>query len=184
MSRRLIFSIAAVLAVAACSEQDSTAPNEAPLAAAVGSNSQAYVISYSAAQSGDLSQAITRAGGKMKKLSSGAGLATATASNADFAAELSKAPGVKRVVQDMVVQWVPQQQFGVAPDAGRAYIAAIVLDPVTIQGPFGDVHPSIRRVTACPLPKLNRRPNALGAIVRCSSSSTGGGCASRRTTTR
>ena len=85
MSRRLIFSIAAVLAVAACSEQDSTAPNEAPLAAAVGSNSQAYVISYSAAQSGDLSQAITRAGGKMKKLSSGAGLATATASNADFA---------------------------------------------------------------------------------------------------
>jgi lantibiotic leader peptide-processing serine protease len=118
MSRRLIFSLAAVLAVAACSEQESTAPNEAPVAAAVGSNAQSYVISYSAAEAGDLSQAITRAGGKVKKLSSRAGLATATAGNADFSEQLSKTRGVKRVVQDMVVQWVPQRQFGVAPDAG------------------------------------------------------------------
>jgi subtilisin family serine protease len=76
------------------------------------------VISYSAAQAGDLSQAISRAGGKAKKVSSRAGLATATASNADFAAQLSKVPGVKRVVPDMVVQWVPQQQFRVGADAG------------------------------------------------------------------
>ena len=117
MTRRFIFGLAAVLAVAACSEQDSTAPNEVPVAAA-GSNSQSYVISYSAAEAGDLSQAITRAGGKVKKLSSRAGLATATAGNVDFAEQLSKTRGVKRVVQDMVVQWVPQQQFRVAPDAG------------------------------------------------------------------
>src|SRR5688572_12662168 len=118
MTRRFIFGLWAVLAVAACSEQDSTAPNEVPVAAAAGSNSQSYVISYSAAQTGDLSQAITRAGGKVKKLSSRAGLATATASNADFAEQLSKTRGVKRVVPDMVVQWVPQQQFRVAADAG------------------------------------------------------------------
>jgi len=118
MTRRFIFSLAAVLAVAACSDQDSTAPNEVPVAAAAGSNSQSYVISYSAAETGDLSQAITRAGGKVKKVSSRAGLATATAGNADFAEQLSKTRGVKRVVQDMVVQWVPQQQFVVAPDAG------------------------------------------------------------------
>jgi subtilisin family serine protease len=112
-----MLSLAAVLAIAACSQEDSTAPNEVPLAAA-GSNSQSYVISFSAAEAGDLSQAIARAGGKVKKVSSRAGLATATASNADFAEQLSKTRGVKRVVQDMVVQWVPQQQFVVAPDAG------------------------------------------------------------------
>ncbi|HMH55459.1 MAG TPA: S8 family serine peptidase [Gemmatimonadales bacterium] len=111
MKRSLILSVAAGLVLAACSEQNSTAPNEAPpLAAASSQKTPSYVISYSAAKAGDLSQAIERAGGKARKVFPAAGLATALSSDAAFADRLRSAPGVKAVSRDTVVLWVPRER--------------------------------------------------------------------------
>src|SRR5262249_32859545 len=65
--------------------------------------------------------AIDRAGGKVKKLSARAGLATASADAADFADRVRRTPGVKSVVQDTVVQWLDpkeRRQMVVEPAAG------------------------------------------------------------------
>ncbi|HEU5303190.1 MAG TPA: S8 family serine peptidase [Gemmatimonadales bacterium] len=111
MNPRLIIGLAAVLVIGACGEQNSTAPNETPqVAAAAGQKSPSYVISYSAAQAGDLNQAIERAGGKARKVSPAAGLATAVSSDAAFADRLRSVPGVRAVTRDTVIQWVPRER--------------------------------------------------------------------------
>jgi subtilisin family serine protease len=111
MKRILSLTAAAALVLAACGEQNSTAPNEAPpIAAASGQKSPSYVISYSAAQAGDLSQAIERAGGKARKVVPAAGLATAVSSDAAFANRLLATPGVRAVTRDTVIRWVPKER--------------------------------------------------------------------------
>jgi lantibiotic leader peptide-processing serine protease len=107
MIRRLAFSAAAVLAIGACSdqqEQTPTGPAESPLLGS-SQSSASYVISFSSAES-ELASAIEKAGGKARKISRGAGLATATSDAADFADRLRTARGVRSVVQDRVVRWV------------------------------------------------------------------------------
>ena len=111
MKRILSLTAATALVLAACGEQNSTAPNEsAPVAAAASQKTPSYVISYSAAQAGDLSLAIQRAGGKARKVIPGAGLATAVSSDAAFADRLKASPGVRAVTRDTVLQWVPREQ--------------------------------------------------------------------------
>ena len=108
MTRRLILSLAAVLAIGACSDkqdQSPTGPVETP---ALGSSqgTSSYVITFSATTESELAAAIQKAGGKAKKISRGAGLATATSSATDFADRLRGARGIRSVVEDRIVQWV------------------------------------------------------------------------------
>jgi hypothetical protein len=119
MKRVLPLGLAAALALAACNDQDPTGTST-PAAELAAAQSAAYVISFDPASAGEVATAIGRAGGKVKKLSGRAGLATATASTADFATRVRGSKGVKSVAQDMVVQWVPKQQFRIGVDAGSA----------------------------------------------------------------
>src|SRR5215208_3168343 len=114
MSRRLIFSIAALLAVAACSDQQdpTTGPADAPTVA-LSKNAPKYVISFSPAQAGDISSAITKAGGQVRRASKGAGLATAYSADADFATRLLASPGVRSVTRDVVVRWIDPTERGI-----------------------------------------------------------------------
>jgi lantibiotic leader peptide-processing serine protease len=112
MNRRLILSLAVVLAVGACSDQKDqspTGPDETPSLGA-GQSTSSYVISFSAATESDLADAIQKAGGKTRKISQGAGLATATSDAVDFADRLRGARGIRSVVRDKVVQWVDPNQ--------------------------------------------------------------------------
>jgi subtilisin family serine protease len=119
MKRVFPLGLAAALALAACNDQEPTGTST-PAPELAAAQSAAYVISFDPASAGDVATAIGRAGGKVKKLSGRAGLATATASSADFATRVRGSKGVKSVAQDMVVQWVPKQQFRIGTDAGSA----------------------------------------------------------------
>lgn len=111
MNRPVILSLAAVLAVGACSDQQdpSNGPPDAPSVASSKSSSS-YVIGFSAAQAGDVKGAIERAGGKALYISKRAGLATAESADPAFAGKLGKAPGIRAVAMDTVVQWVPKER--------------------------------------------------------------------------
>jgi lantibiotic leader peptide-processing serine protease len=117
MKRVLSLGLAAALALAACNDQEPTGTS-APEPELAATQATAYVISFDPSAATDVATAIGRAGGKVKKLSARAGLATVTAGTADFATRVRGTKGVKSVAEDMVVQWVPRQQFRVAPDAG------------------------------------------------------------------
>jgi lantibiotic leader peptide-processing serine protease len=119
MTRRLIFSFAAVLAIGACSDQDdrsTTGPN-APLSEASGSTSKKYVISFSK-QTSDISTAVKTAGGKVRRASPDAGVATASSSDPAFADRLRSTRGVVSVTEDMVVQWIHPTERAVAASIG------------------------------------------------------------------
>jgi lantibiotic leader peptide-processing serine protease len=112
MTRRIIFSIAAVLAVGACSNEQNTAPSDPstePSVALAKASSPTYVIGFSA-QAGDVKAAIERAGGKVRNLSKRAGLGTAESADLAFADKLAKMPGIRGVAMDTVVQWVPAER--------------------------------------------------------------------------
>lgn len=119
MKRVLSIGLAASFALAACNDQEPTGTSapEPDLAAA---KATAYVVAFDPSAATTVSSAIDRAGGKVRKLSSRAGLATVSATAADFADRVRGTRGVKTVAQDMVVQWVPRQQFRVGTDAGAA----------------------------------------------------------------
>jgi subtilisin family serine protease len=103
-----------VFAVAACNDQQEPSSNVAdPASLAVGKNTPKYVISFSSAQAGDVSAAITKAGGQVRRVSKGAGLATAYSADPDFASRLLAAPGIRRVTPDMVVRWIDPTERGV-----------------------------------------------------------------------
>ena len=108
MTRRIMLSLAAVLAIGACSDQEdrsTTGPTETPSLGS-GQTRSSYVISFSATAENELTNAIQQAGGKVKKISRGAGLATANSDAADFADRLRGSRGVRSVVKDRMVQWV------------------------------------------------------------------------------
>jgi lantibiotic leader peptide-processing serine protease len=107
MTRRLILSLAAVLVIGACSDQQDPSPT-GPVEPSLGSGQvpSSYIVSFSAASESEVADGIQRAGGKARKISRGAGLATATSDAAEFADRLRAVRGVKSVVKDRVVQWV------------------------------------------------------------------------------
>jgi subtilisin family serine protease len=109
MTRRGVLSLAAVLAMGACSDQQDsspTAPAETPSEAFSKKTAPSYVISFSAKEAGDVRAVIERAGGKVGFLSRRAGLATAESADPAFAGKLGIARGIRAVAQDTVVQWV------------------------------------------------------------------------------
>jgi subtilisin family serine protease len=63
------------------------------------------VISFSA-QLGDVTAAVQRAGGKVRRATKAAGVATAVSSDPAFADRLRAVPGVISVTEDMVVRWI------------------------------------------------------------------------------
>jgi subtilisin family serine protease len=111
MKRRIVLSLAAALAIGACSDQDSspTDPSEAP-AVGLSKTSLSYVISFSAKEARDVKAAIERAGGKARNLSTRAGLGTAESADPAFADKLITQPGIRAVAMDTVVQWVPEER--------------------------------------------------------------------------
>ena len=95
-----------LLALAACQQDsDLTAPTDTP-ALATSNASRKYVISFNAAQTGDAKAAIERAGGKVRRASKEAGVATAVSGDAAFADKLRATPGIVSVTEDMVVRWI------------------------------------------------------------------------------
>jgi lantibiotic leader peptide-processing serine protease len=107
MKRLLSFGLAATLALAACNDQPEPTGVSTPEAElAAGKAVTPYVIAFSPARAADVSAAIERAGGKVKKLSARAGLATVTAGTADFADRVRRTSGVTSVAKDIMVQWV------------------------------------------------------------------------------
>jgi lantibiotic leader peptide-processing serine protease len=108
MTRRLNFlSVAAVLAIAACSDQN-TAPNSPAEAApvALAKQSRTYVISLAANSPANVSNQIQQAGGRLKRVSKVAGVVTVESDAADFATKVKAIPGVEGVGLDRVIQWV------------------------------------------------------------------------------
>lgn len=121
MKRNLTFSLAAALAIAACTDQQeptNTSDAAPELGARSSQQSTAYVITFSSSRASDVSAAVDRAGGRIRKLSAGAGLATAYSDRADFADLVRGTPGVRSVARDMVVQWVhPDPNVRMVTDA-------------------------------------------------------------------
>jgi lantibiotic leader peptide-processing serine protease len=114
MNRRFMLVVAAALVIGACNDQQEPSSNVAdPASLAVGKNTPKYVISFSSAKAGDVSAAITKAGGQVRRVSQGAGLATAYSADPDFASRLLAAPGIRRVTQDMVVRWIDPNERGI-----------------------------------------------------------------------
>jgi len=114
MNRRILLAgVAAVFAVAACNDQQEPSNVAEPSALALGSKAPKYVISFSPAQAGDVSAVITKAGGQVRRISKGAGLATAYSADPDFASNLLAAPGIRRVTRDMVVRWIDPTERGI-----------------------------------------------------------------------
>jgi len=114
MTRRIMLTLTAVLAIGACSDQQepTTAPADAPTMA-LSKNTPKYVISFSPAQAGDISSSITKAGGQVRRASKDAGVATAYSADADFATRLLASPGVRSVTRDVVVRWIDPTERGV-----------------------------------------------------------------------
>src|SRR5262245_29325288 len=117
MKRVLPLGLAAALALAACNDQEPTGTST-PVPELGAAQAAAYVISFDPSAATTVATAIGKAGGKVKKLSARAGLATATATTTDFADRVRRTGGVKAVARDMAVQWVPKQQVRVVPEAG------------------------------------------------------------------
>jgi subtilisin family serine protease len=107
MNSRLVFSLAAVLAVGACSDRttDPTLPTDAPSLAS-SKKSPTYLISLGTTAPADLAARLERAGGRVKKINREAGVATVESDAADFATKAKAIPGVEGAGRDRVIQWV------------------------------------------------------------------------------
>ena len=119
MTRRLILSLAAILAIGACSDQEdrSTTGPETPSEASSRSPRK-YVISFSRQTAIDIEASIKTAGGKVRRASKAAGVATASSSDPAFADRLKAAPGIVSVTEDLVVQWIPPSERAIPASIG------------------------------------------------------------------
>lgn len=119
MTRRLILSLAAVLAIGACSDQEdrSTTGPETPSEASSRSPRK-YVISFSRQTAIDIETSIKTAGGKVRRASKAAGVATASSSDPAFADRLRAAPGIVSVTEDIVVRWIPPSERALPASIG------------------------------------------------------------------
>ena len=93
----------------ACQDSPTTAPTAPPALAGV-RPLKTYVIALSDAAPSDLATRIERAGGKAKKISQKAGVATAESDAPDFAAQVRAMPGVESVAEDRLVRWINPNQ--------------------------------------------------------------------------
>jgi subtilisin family serine protease len=84
---------------------------------AAGRSPTKYVISFSR-QTSDIETSIKTAGGKVRRASKAAGVATATSSDPAFADRLRAKPGVVSVTEDRVVRWVPPTERAIAASIG------------------------------------------------------------------
>jgi subtilisin family serine protease len=84
---------------------------------AAGRGSTKYVISFST-QTSDIETSIRTAGGKVRRATKAAGVATAISSDPAFADRLRAAPGVVSVTEDRVVRWVPPTERAIAASIG------------------------------------------------------------------
>ncbi len=107
MTRRIMLTLAAVLAIGACSDKDSspTDPSEVS-AVAVRKASPSYVVAFSSKETAEVKAAIERSGGKAVYLSNRAGLGTAESADPAFADKLKRELGIRAVAMDTVVQWI------------------------------------------------------------------------------
>ena len=119
MTRRLILSLAAILAIGACSDQEdrSTTGPETPSEASSRSPRK-YVISFSRQTAIDIEASIKTAGGKVRRASKAAGVATASSSDPAFADRMKAAPGIVSVTEDLVVQWIPPSERAIPASIG------------------------------------------------------------------
>ena len=119
MTRRLILSLAAVLAIGACSDQEdrSTTGPETPSEASSRSPRK-YVISFSRQTAIDIETSIKTAGGKVRRASKAAGVATASSPDPAFADRLRAVPGIVSVTEDIVVQWIPPSERAIPASIG------------------------------------------------------------------
>jgi subtilisin family serine protease len=117
MKHILASALFAALALAACNDTQEPNPAAIPDPRLADQSSTSYVISFTSSQASVVATAIDRAGGKVKKFSAGAGLATATATAADFSDKVRGTAGVKAVARDMVVQWIgPNERARIVPE--------------------------------------------------------------------
>jgi lantibiotic leader peptide-processing serine protease len=118
LNRILCWSGSALLVgLTACQDSPNTAPSESP-AIATAKTPKSYVISLSSAAPVDLATRIERAGGKVKKLSKKAGVATVESAAPNFEAELAATPGVESVVEDRVLRWISPRERGMRANIG------------------------------------------------------------------
>ena len=117
MKRILSSTLVAALFLGACTDTQEPTPAGTPDPQLAVSGPTSYVISFTSSRASAVASAIDRAGGKVKKLSAGAGLATATSTAADFGDKVRGTAGVKAVARDMVVQWIsPNERARIVPE--------------------------------------------------------------------
>jgi uncharacterized lipoprotein YajG len=95
MRRSFLIGVATTLALAACNDQQGPTGNSdavPDLGVSSSQGSTSYVIVFASSQASEVATAIDRAGGKVKKLSARAGLATASSDAADFADRVRRTP--------------------------------------------------------------------------------------------
>lgn len=119
MNRRIVFSLAAVLALGACTDEQKPSPTEVLETPSLASakKSRSYVIRLSETAPADVQARIERAGGRLKNISREAGVASFESDAADFATKVRALPGVEGAGLDRTIQWIdPNQRFIVAED--------------------------------------------------------------------
>lgn len=129
LNRILCWSGSLLLVLAACqSDSGPTSPSNI-LPVALAKQSATYLISFGAGAPSDLTARIERAGGKVKKISMDAGVASVTSDAANFVQQVRALPGVEDVGRDRVVQWVDPNlrvmSAGEAPAASGVQSASI-----------------------------------------------------------
>ncbi|MFW6098093.1 MAG: S8 family serine peptidase, partial [Chloroflexota bacterium] len=95
----------------------------APQVAAQADSQSYLILARGNSLSGDLAGEVADAGGELTRTLPQVGLAVATSSNPDFAAQLERARGIRSVVSNLNVQWIdPGQQveadFDNPPNSG------------------------------------------------------------------
>jgi subtilisin family serine protease len=77
---------------------------------AAAKKSPTYLISFGTSAPGDLAARIQAAGGKVKKINTEAGIASATSDAADFSTKIRALPGIEGVGKDRVLQWIDPKE--------------------------------------------------------------------------
>ncbi len=114
-----------LVSLSACQPDSApTSPSESPTnltAKQASKQSATYLISFGAAAPSDLAARIQRAGGKVKKISRDAGIASAVSDAPGFAQQVRAIPGVEGVGRDRVIRWVdPNLRVRKGPSAKGA----------------------------------------------------------------
>ena len=112
-----------LVGLTAC-QQDSapTSPSDRPSISVKKSSTQGslYLVSFSATAPTDLQARLTTAGGKVKRIFKGAGIAKVESDAPNFAAAAAAIPGVEGVGKDRTIQWIdPNMRIRKAKSASK-----------------------------------------------------------------